>query len=193
MIEAQQHQLAGEATRLIRERQDEKAIVVLDKLIAILPHREDLHTSRAYCLGRLGRFDEAYRLCNRLSDMSNTPRVQHLRMFLDKRMRERPPQDRPSSVRALDLSIAKDASQLPQSLAEKLERVRHDIEREFEQYRTRDFEATATIQKLRIRVHEREQALRSFEERNEPNAVDRACLSPGAQAGAYDHRFSRYR
>ncbi len=167
MIEAQQHQLAGEATRLIRDRQDDKAIAVLDKLIAVLPHREDLHTSRAYCLGRLGRFDEAYRICKRLNEVSDTPRVQHLRMFLDKRMRERPQQERPPAVRALDLSLATDASQLPRSLAEKLERVRHDIEREFEQYRTRDSEATATIQKLRMRAHEHEQALHSSERHSE--------------------------
>lgn len=167
MNEAVQHQLAGEATRLIRERQDEKAIVILDKLIGALPHREDLHASRAYCLGRLGRLDEAYEVCDHLGASSTTPRVQHLRMFLDKQTGVSSTQPKPAVSNEPNVASGPIIEGVPASLAEKLERVRLDIEKEFSQYRARDREATATIQRLRTRSQERDQVFEATQERND--------------------------
>lgn len=163
MPDALKHQSAGNDVKTT-QRKDEKALAVIDKLVKAFPDREDLQASKSYCLGRLGRLDEAFRICNRLQAARNTPRVQHLKIFLDKQQGFL--SDTSVAPAPISPSPGPDGVLTP-ALAKKLEIVRRNIEREFSEFRTREAEATSTIQKLRSELLERRQNTETLQDRNE--------------------------
>ena len=163
MQDAVRYQWADEATRLLKDRQDARALEILDKLIAAYPDREDLLVSRAYCLSRLGRHGEAAAIHQRLANSAaSSERVQRLGLFISKKagpVFAAAPQEPAASA-----GVA--APEKP-ALAKKLETIRDRFANEIESHRVQHEESAAAIQRLRARLTERETAVQALASKNE--------------------------
>ena len=171
MTEASQLQLAGEASRLLKAQQDEKALAILDKLVEAFPDHEEILASRAFCLGKLGRFDEAYRIADRLSSVNHTQRVEQLREFLDARQASSKPTPAPAQESAGTknlfsvLTVTTDESS--RELAKKLEQLRSNLEQEFQKYQEQEQQSQQTIAELKLQLRERESLLAETKTKND--------------------------
>lgn len=164
MQDAVRYQWADEATRLLKDRQDARALEILDKLIAAYPGREDLLVSKAYCLSRLGQHDDAAAIHRRLSESAApNDRVQRLGLFISKRAApvfELPAASKEPEAPAFSIAV-------PPVLARKLEVVRQGFEQELETFRGQHAESAAAIERLRTRLAERENAVVTLTQKNE--------------------------
>ncbi|PCJ56773.1 MAG: hypothetical protein COA73_11595 [Candidatus Hydrogenedentota bacterium] len=167
MTDASQLQLAGEASRLLKAEQDDKALAILDKLVDAFPDHEEIVASRAFCLGKLGRFDEAYAVCDEMSAANHTQRVEQLRTFLDARKaaQSEPPAAAPTRMIFPTLTVTSDESS--RALAGKLDQVRKNLEQEFHQFQQREMEAESTIDGLQQRLRDRESSLAETKSQND--------------------------
>ena len=58
MTQSDRHELAGEASRLLKADQDAKALTILEKLSIMLPDHVDIQTTRAFCLARISHMEK---------------------------------------------------------------------------------------------------------------------------------------
>jgi chromosome segregation ATPase len=162
MTQSEQHQLAGEASRLLKEDQDEKALAILDRLAEMLPDHVDIQATRAFCLGRLDRFDEAYTLLGHIEILSNSPRIRQTRDFLDARkalVLHGTTDPEPKKTTQILYPVLDSTSDSKAELSRKLQLLQENIEREFAEYRERDEDAQRTMQHIQKQMQTKEAAL----------------------------------
>ncbi len=160
LTDPQRQQLLDESYRLLKKGQNQEALVLLDGLGQAFPSNEDIVSTRVYCLGALGRLEEARGLCGQLPEHAHSRKAK-LSAFLDGRELERtrqaaaensaPPspaslQDTRSIIGSRDLSL-------------KLEGIVATMETEFRTFQKRDQKAGETIKALRRSLAAREKAL----------------------------------
>ena len=169
MTQLEQHQLAGEASRLLKADQDAKALAVLDKLSIMLPDHVDIQTTRAFCLGKLDRFDEAYTLLGHIETLSDSPRIGQTRDFLDARkalVLHGSPEPEPKQTTKILYPVLDSSNDSNAQLSRKLESLQKNIEREFAEYRQRDEDAQRNILLLQKRLQDKEGALQAAYAKN---------------------------
>jgi hypothetical protein len=165
----EQHELAGEASRLLKADQDPKALAVLEKLSVMLPDHVDIQTTRAFCLGKLDRFDEAYTLLGHIETLSDSPRIPQTRSFLDARkalvLQETTNPESKKTTRIL-FPVLDSSGDTNVQLSRKLQLLQSSIEREFSDYRRRDEDTQRGIQHLKKHLQDKEAALQQAYAKN---------------------------
>ncbi|MFP6581239.1 MAG: hypothetical protein VCD00_01645 [Candidatus Hydrogenedentota bacterium] len=169
MTQYERHQLADEASRLLKEEQDEKALAILDKLAVTLPKDVDIQAARAFCLGRLDRIDEAYVVLDMARVHGNTPRLKQTVSFLNSR-RGRPDLSTVStkghhthkSVLPV-LDIRNDSNQ---ELTKKLRAIQNTFASEIAGHREREEEARKRALHVEKALRDKESTLQGALSRN---------------------------
>lgn len=169
MTQYESHQLADEASRLLKDEQDEKALAILDKLAATLPKDVDIQAARAFCLGRLDRIDEAYVVLDMARVHGNTPRLKQTVAFLNSRRGR--PELSPVSAAGHDtrqptlpaLDIKNDNNQ---ELTRKLRAIQNTFASEIAGHREREEEAQTRLRHIEKALRDKEGTLQGALSRN---------------------------
>ena len=160
MTSSHQQQLIGKASTFLRDEKNAQALEILEALSEAYPDDASVITSKAYCLGKLGRLDEAFGLCEQLGRIDSTGREAEVRGFLNRR------RARAAGGAARD-GFAKQAFMKDSRPASKrLDQMRANLAKEFDGIRSREREASSRIESLKRNLEDREQALSSAITRN---------------------------
>lgn len=156
MTEPAHEELTREAMQLLRDRHEDRALAILERLVVAMPHREDLQIALAYCHGRLENVPDAHRICARLESTGDSLRVRQLRSFVNRQAKRyglnlhafdaEPADTAPSTDRPLPGMLGPDVSDA--SLVARLTDIQQRLERELHSIRDRETHATALAKHL---------------------------------------------
>lgn len=161
MSASERHQLMAEASRRLRRDDTNGALAILDQLAEAFPFHEGVASSRAYCLGRLGRYDEAWATFQKLGKTPTDPRAAKLRDLLEARARA-----------AADGTVSPETRDRAQKLKQRLDSLRTDLDSEYERFKSRESESMRHIETLNESLTRREQALKSSHRQNREFATN---------------------